>query len=409
MAERSGPSRVIALILVGLGVFLLAVAILVPVYSKGKLAKTPLDLEVTTIAEGTGKVLDAKSLTDQEPGPKVDEDVPIIAQRYVTTEDPSNADDITVQAGQTVRRTDKQGDTGLLTASVDRVTMDRKSSMPTNDPVGTVQTSADAPALEVERDGLQYKFPFDSKQETYPYWDLNARESSPIDFVEETEINGLKVYHYSQEVGPFDLSKADPSAPTNKLQLPASAWGVEGGELPITMTRWYTNTRDLWVEPETGVVVKGQEQIHQYYARNKARPEIDVLDVSLPFNEETIEFQAQQARDGIDQLNTFARTLPIVAGIVGVIALIGGVVLGLRSGRGRDGEPVPAGGPVPPNGGDDTAAAPTEQFGRSDYADRNYGSADSDAETTEIPRDWNGASDSETTQQIPRTDPDRDR
>ncbi|EOM76347.1 hypothetical protein Rrhod_2348 [Rhodococcus rhodnii LMG 5362] len=380
--------------------FLLIIAILVPTYSKSRLSVTPLDLEVTTIATGTGSVLDATSLTDDEPGPRVDTDVPIVAQRYVTVEDPSNADIMTLQAGQTVRRTDKQGDTGLLTASVDRVTVDRNTSMPTNDPVGTIQTSEDAPAVEVERDGLQYKFPFGTEKKSYPYFDLNNRETQDVEFVEETEINGLTVYHFTQDVGPSDLSKADPTAPTNKLQLPAEAFGVEGGSIPITMTRWYTNTRDLWVEPQTGVVVKGQEQIHQYYARNQNRPEVDVLDVTLPFDEETIEFQAQQARDGMDQLNLFARTLPIVAGVLGLIALGAGVLFGLRGRGGRADEPATApAGPAGPTGPDDdaNADAPTEQFRAPEYQEY------SDDATTEIPRDW----DSDRTEQFPATDPDR--
>ncbi|MGC0365838.1 hypothetical protein ABH922_003822 [Rhodococcus sp. 27YEA15] len=336
MAERSGPSRILPCILVGLGAFLLAVAILIPSYTVGRLEKTPLDLEVTTIADGNGSVLNAASLAAGKA--QVDTNVPIVAQRYVTTQDPSNADVITVQAGQTVRRTDKQGDTGLLTATVDKVTLDRVSSLPTNDPAGTLQISSDQPATEVPRDGLQYKFPFNTEKKSYPYFDLNARATQPIDFVEETEINGLKVYHFSQTLEPVDLSKVV-DLPTNKLSLPADTWGVPGGATPITMTRWYTNVRDLWVEPKTGVVVKGQEALHQYYGRNKNSVDVEVLKVTLPFDEATIEYQVKQARDGMDKLSTFGRTVPIIAGVVGVIALLAGIFLGLRSGRGN---PPPA-------------------------------------------------------------------
>ncbi|MCW0192260.1 MAG: DUF3068 domain-containing protein [Rhodococcus sp.] len=331
MAERSGPSRILPCILVGLGAFLLAIAILIPTYTVGKLEKTPLDLEVTTVATGTGSVLNSAALLGGKA--QVDTNVPIVAQRYVTTQDPSDADIITVEAGQTVRRTDKQGDTGLLTATLDRVTLDRVSSMPTNDPVGTVQTSSDQPAEEVSRDGLQYKFPFNTEQKSYPYFDLNARATKDIDFVEETEINGLKVYHFQQTIDPVDLSKVV-NSPTNKLSLPADTWGVPGGATPITMTRWYTNVRDLWVEPKTGVVVKGQEQLHQYYGRNKDAVDVEVLKVTLPFDEATIEYQVQQARDGMDKLSLFGRTVPIVAGVLGVIALIAGTFLGLRGGKG---------------------------------------------------------------------------
>lgn len=349
MAERSGSSRILPCILVGLGAFLLAIAVLIPTYMVGKLEKTPLDLEVTTIATGNGSVLNSAALLAGKA--QVDKNVPIVAQRYVTTQEPSNADDITVQAGQTVIRTDKQGESGLLTATVDTVTLDRVSSMPTNDPVGTIQTSADQPAEEVSREGLQYKFPFNTEQQTYPYFDLNARANYDINFVEETEINGMKVYHFNQTIEPVDLSKVV-NSPTNKLTLPADTWGVPGGTTPVTMTRWYTNVRDLWVEPKTGVVIKGQEQLHQYYGRNKNSVDVDVLNVTLPFDEETIEYQIQQAQDGMDTLNLVGRTVPIVAGVLGVIALIAGIFLGVRGGKG--GTPAPAhggGGPSPSGAG----------------------------------------------------------
>ena len=116
MANRSSPSRVIPSILIGLGVFFLVVAILIPLYTVGRLEKTPLDLEITTVSTGTGSVLDSRSLAAGSA--KVDQNVPLISQRFVTTEEPSGADAVTVQAGSTLRRTDRQGDTGLLTATV---------------------------------------------------------------------------------------------------------------------------------------------------------------------------------------------------------------------------------------------------------------------------------------------------
>ncbi|MFC4604128.1 DUF3068 domain-containing protein [Rhodococcus kronopolitis] len=389
MAERSGPSRTLACILVGLGAFLLAAALLIPTYTVDKLKKTPLDLEVTTIATGNGDVLDAKALAAGKA--VVDTNVPLVAQRYVTVVDPSNADDITVQAGQTVRRTDKKGDTGLLTASVDTVTLDRVSSMPVADGTSTIQTEPDKPAKVVkDRDGLQYKFPFDAEQKAYPYFDLNSRETQDVNFVEETEINGMKVYHYNQKVAPVDLSTVVAS-PTNKLSLPAATWGVEGGDAPVTMSRWYANERDLWVDPVTGVIVKGQEKLYQYYAREADKPEVTVLKATLPFDEDTIAYQVGQAKDGADKLSLFGRTVPIAAGILGLISLIGGIYLGTRGGNGPK-TPATNAGPAT------TPVAPAN--------DPNQGYDSQDAATEMIPQqDW---TESDRTEVFPVIDPNQD-
>lgn len=367
MAERSGSRRILACILVGLGAFCLAAALLIPTYTVGKLAKTPLDLEVTTVAVGEGAdVLVAASLTSPTGAAVVDHDVPLVSQRFLTVEDPSDASKMTIQAGQTLRRTDKQGDTGLMTAVIDRVTIDRNTGMPVDDPIGSIQVESDKPAQEVSHTGLQYRFPFGTEKKSYPYFDLSARASQDIDFVEETEINGLTVYHFSQEVGPIDLSTVVPSA-TNKLTLPAAKWGVEGGETPVTMTRYYTNKRDLWVEPTTGVVVKGGEELHQYYSRNADQPEVDVLKDNIVFDENTIESQAEIAKDGMDQLSLFARTLPIILGILGVILLVVGILLGIRGGRGRQGAAAAAA--TSPSGGAGNAAAPQTRDWTKDKTD----------------------------------------
>ncbi|MGW5321689.1 DUF3068 domain-containing protein [Rhodococcus pyridinivorans] len=403
MAERSSSGRILAMILVGLGAFLLVIAILVPTYTLGKLRTTPLDLEVTTVAEGTGDILNSRQLLAGNA--QVDRDVPIVAQRFVTVEDPSNAEVMTLQAGQTVRRLDMQGDTGLVSAVVDRLTIDRKTSMPVSEEefperVSTIQVSADKPPVEIDnRAGLQYKFPFDVQQESYPYYDINARENFPIDFVGEEEINGMKVYHFSQEIGPVDLSKADPEVPTYKLSLPASTWGVGEGDEPITMTRWYNNIRDLWVDPVTGVVVKGQEQQDQYYAREADKPEVTVLNVTLPFDEETIEYQIGQAKNGQDTISLFGRTLPIILGILGVILLIVGFVLGIRGGGNR--RPATATGGPAPAGPATTTVGPAHSGGaQRDHTEDRTEVIPRQTDPNAQQRDWT----TDRTQEIPRTD-----
>ncbi|MEV6770638.1 DUF3068 domain-containing protein [Nocardia sp. NPDC051030] len=374
MALSAGTRRTVACLLVGLGAMLLVAAILIPTYTVSRLAKTPLDLEITTVATSDpskpSEVLDSKSLTG--PGSaKVDQNVQLVSQRFVTIEDPANASELTVQAGQTLRRIDKQGDTGLLTATIDRVTLDRKNGMPVDSVDGgpngsiavTVDKSGQSVMDAVQHTGLQYRFPIGTEKKNYPYFDLNARKTFDINYVDESEINNLKVYHFQQTIPATDLSTVANSA-TNKLTFPAAKWGVEG-EGDITMARWYTNTRDLWIEPETGTVIKGGEQLHLYYARQGDKPEVNALQSTLVFDENTIESQISVAKENMDKLSLYGRTLPILLGIIGAIALIAGVVIGLLGGSGNGRTPVrraaPAGGPAP-GGRDPFADAPTEQF-----------------------------------------------
>ncbi|WP_458688646.1 DUF3068 domain-containing protein [Nocardia tengchongensis] len=373
MALSAGTRRTVACVLVGLGAMLLVAAIMIPTYTVSRLAKTPLDLEITTVASNpqTGapsEVLDSKSLTSATGSAKVDQNVPLVSQRFLTVENPSDASEMTIQAGQTLRRTDKQGDTGLLTATIDRVTVDRKTGHPVDAVDGgpngaiavTVDKKGEAVMDPVQHTGLQYRFPIGTEKKTYPYFDLNTRKSYDINYVDEAEINSLKTYHFQMTAPVTDLSTVA-NSPTNKLTLPAAKWGVEG-DGDITMPRFYTNVRDLWIEPDTGTVIKGQEQIHLYYARSGDKPEVTALKATLVFDEPTIESQISVAKENIDKLSLYGRTLPIIFGVLGLLFLIAGIVLGLlgKNGNGQPPfrrAPAPAGGPTP--GGFD---APTQQI-----------------------------------------------
>ncbi|MFC4123738.1 DUF3068 domain-containing protein [Nocardia rhizosphaerae] len=385
MALSAGTRRTVACVLVGLGAALLVAALMIPTYTVSKVAKTPLDLEITTIAQNQpgedSLVLDSKSLTTGDGPAVVNTDVPLISQRFLTVEEPSDADQMTVQAGSTLRRTDVQGDTGLLTANVDRVTIDRVDGMPVDtEPNGsiavTVNQEGGSVMEPVQHTGLGYRFPIGTEKKTYPYFDINVRKAFDAKFIEETEINSTKVYHFQMTV-PVTSTWDVVQSPTNRLTLPAGKWGVTDvpADEPVTMTRYYTNVRDLWIEPQTGTVVKGGESIHLFYARAADKPEVTALKSHIVFNEETVESQLAVAKENIDKLSLFGRIVPIVLGVLGVLALIAGLFLGLRGGsssahagpRGNRPTPAPAAAPNDAGsswGGDD---APTTQFTRGDY------------------------------------------
>ncbi|WP_188829268.1 DUF3068 domain-containing protein [Nocardia camponoti] len=334
----SNVRRTIACILIGLGALLLAAAVMIPTYTVSKVAKTPLNLRITTVAKSVpgeeSLVLDSRSLASPDGAARIDKNVPIVSQRFLTVEEPSGADEMTVQAGQTLRRDDRDGDTGLLTASVDRVTIDRVTGAPiAASPNGSIAVTVDKSGASVldesHREGLQYRFPIGTERKSYPYFDLNARKTYPIDYVDESEINGVPVYHFRQTIPVTNINDVVPS-PTNKLTLPAAKWGLEG-DAPVTMTRFYTNTRDVWVEPRTGAVLKGGESLHLFYGRSADKVDVTALKTHVVFDEETINAQMDVTNESLRKLDVFGIYVPVALGILGLLSLIAGLILGFRS------------------------------------------------------------------------------
>jgi type IV secretory pathway VirB10-like protein len=94
------------------------------------------------------------------------------------------------------------------------------------------------------------------------------------------------------------------------------------------MTRYYAAQRTFWVDPESGTIVKEQERANHYYARDALKPEVTLVDYKITSNEETVEAQVNTARNERDRLALWSRVLPITFTAAGVIALIGGLLLG---------------------------------------------------------------------------------
>ena len=94
------------------------------------------------------------------------------------------------------------------------------------------------------------------------------------------------------------------------------------------MTRYYAAQRTFWVDPVSGTIVKKKEHGYHYYAREPLKPEVTFVDYTVTSNEETVESQVASARDERDRLALWGRILPITFTAIGLVALVGGALLG---------------------------------------------------------------------------------
>jgi hypothetical protein len=295
-------------------------------------------------------------------------------------ESPSNADVVTLQVGTTVRRSDQQQDNGLLLAMVDTVTVNRSTALAVSsdtNPGGSVQKPR---AIEEENpptnialphEGLAYRFPFDTEKKTYPVFDPIAQKAYDANYSGEEDVNGLTAYKFTQNVGfdadgelvePVKYASLYDDDADSQVTARAALWGFEGDpEEMITMTRYYAAQRTFWVDPVSGTIVKESDRGFHYYAREATKPEVTFVDYTVTSNEETVEAQVAVAQDERDRVSLWGRILPITFTALGLVALVGGALLGsfsLRTEslidpglddtgnrffgkRGDDGEPVP--------------------------------------------------------------------
>lgn len=348
--NRAVALRIAACGLMGLGAALLIAALLLSTYTRGKVAKIPLDVDTTLVSDGTGTAFDPASLSGERF--VVDRDVPLALQQQISVEAPSNADVVTLQVGSTLRRTDQQQDKGLLLAMVDTVTLDRSTAMAVSsesNPGGAVQKPRamedDQPptSIALPHEGLTYRFPFDTEKKTYPLFDPIAQKAYDANYDGEEDVNGLTTYRFTQNVGydsdgklvePVKYSSLYENDEDSQVTARAAQWGVPGEpEEPVTMSRYYAAQRTMWVDPVSGTIVKADEHSYHYYARDALKPEVTFADYKVTSTEDTVESQVASARTERDRVSLWGRILPITFTAVGLVALVGGALLGSFSMR----------------------------------------------------------------------------
>lgn len=408
--------RILSSVAIVLGVAMLVFAIALPTYVVPKGKVLPLDLVSTTGTPKTpGNLLDSGALAAGKPvgnnkdkpeckgdNPQVscfiNKDLEMQSQRFTTAQEPSDKEVVTLEAGQTLFRTDKEEPKNLISASIDHVTLDRKTQMPVPDPTSSIELNA--PALdaaanegkdeEVEasvapftRPGITYQFPMGTDRKSYDYFDMQILKTQPIDYVGEEEQDGEKVYRFEQTVPPTELypalrerleadgelSKGDKGTlAALRLKFPAKVWGIDPADIKkkdgaqdekadekkdgeedkdgdkedlgpeVELSRYYTVHRVLRVQPDTGVIVNGSEEVFQYYAQDDEEAQ-QILEnkeeeiknptrtaVYFPgaWDDESREAQMKKASDGLEKMKLMGTILPWILGVVGLILLVVG-------------------------------------------------------------------------------------
>lgn len=402
--------KVISYIAILLGAALLVFAIALPTYVVPKGKVLPLDVVSTTpTEEKKGDLLDSAALAAERPvkgkenAPEckakdkpvscfIAVGVPLKSQRFTVAQEPSDKKKVTLEVGNTLVRTDMKEPHNLLSATIDRVTLDRETQMPVPEPISTFDPTPPSAGKKKDgdnvpafaRDGIQYQWPMGTDRKSYDYFDVQILKSQPIDFVKEEEMSGEKTYLFQQEVKPTaiepnlrkylesdgELSESDKATLSPlKLKFPAKKWGLTPEEVPgwhpqgshggegnsqedpdatsdegpdVEMTRYYTVNRRINVEPETGVIVNGSEDVWMFYARDDKEaqkiatedrdeelknPKRTAMYFPGEWNDEARANQMFKAKEGLSTLKMMGTILPWTLGIAGLLLLVVGFML----------------------------------------------------------------------------------
>jgi hypothetical protein len=315
--------RVWGAILLGLGVFLVAAAAMTKFYVADQLQVVPKDQYVETNAPGTGTYLDTTTLSDKRSD--------LVAHRVVKGDVAASNDTTGVWD---VLLSISTGDGAFVTASLDRVAFDRKS-------LQSVHCCGEAvDSQPVRHDGVSYNFPFNTPKKDVLFWDVSSKKAYPAHYMTSAKIQGLTTYKFVQPI---------PTQQIGTVEVPGSLVGESAASFQAPLS--YSNTRTVWVEPRTGVIVKGTEQTRTTLQNSSGEDRVTALEATLTFDDATQRSQAKLAKDNIKKINLVRWVLPLVALVLGLAFAAVGVLL-LRAADPPDasagdqpGAAVPPGGP----------------------------------------------------------------
>jgi hypothetical protein len=291
--------------LVGVGVFVLALGVLVPTVATPALLKAPAEIDLETHSRSAAQKLN--STTGQMDSITVDLTRKIgthTVKGKVAGSDSVAAYDELLELKQVNADGSLPPSLGAdgkyqgLKAGKSVVAFDRKSGKGVHKYGDTWNTT-----------GQTVKFPFGTEKKTYQYFDQTSGRAWPVSFVRTTKVKGLDVYEFHGTIPQTSLGQ----------------YGVLTG----TDTLYSNSGRTVLVEPVTGSIVSSttSPQTSIQFPNGTVTPAL-LVDELVP-TDATVSERVSYAKDKKASANLLHRA-PWVLGLLGLLLIGGGVLVDRR-------------------------------------------------------------------------------
>jgi len=329
--------RFVGALLVGLGAVFAVLAIGLPLYVAPSVTKLPYDMvncPEATKPQPSGcqkpSVVEAKQATYLQL--KADGDNLIAA---INTGDLRSTTEVVPQAELTAKEqaaghlTDNsviwdvyssaiRVDNGeTISGSSTELALDRVSGAAVDWQGQWISETAKTKDTSIRYSEQVYKFPFNTEQRDYKYFDSDLRMALPIKYSGVEDIGGVQTYHFVQQIPDTDIKE---SADNIGVLLGKFVPAAKSGKI------FYRNTREVWVEPVTGAFLKVREQQFKELRPDVGSP-VTLLKADFAYTAESTANAVKSAQDNGFKLSLVKLYLPLGAGALALVCLFSGVLL----------------------------------------------------------------------------------
>lgn len=301
--------RNIGLVLAGLGAFLIVLAVVLPTWIVGQVVKFPRnEYQTATLAASNASYFSVTSLTEKtgvamEATYTIKGDGPAGTSSTAVWNEYSYVYDLTNhQAVQEMTR---------------RFAFDRK----TGELAMCCGANVNGDSSVQQRGLVGYVFPIGTKKQTYQVFDTTLNKPVPFPFAGTATVHGVETYKFTEDVAPVQVATQT---------VPGSLVGMSAAS--VTLPEFYELHLIYYVDPVTGALINVQEhQTMTLRTPSTGAQALVLFDANLKVTPASLTAIVKLDTNGRNELTLLKVILPLVLGIVGLIALVTGLLLG----RGR--------------------------------------------------------------------------
>ena len=326
MRRHASP---LALVLLGLGVFLLVLAPMLAYYVEPRAKRNPTDINVTSLFKGKGKYFDQQELKTKK-DQKLTVTRRVLGNVAASEKSGKAVWDVsqTIDNPKTVKLDDPRKSFQWTT---ERWVTDRKTNLP-------VRCCKAKPSAGKNFSGEAYlKWPFDVEKRDYTWWDSTLGGEVPLHYKGKAKVHGYEGLRFS---GTVKAKRAGSrQVPGMLVDRPKSG--------QVFAEQWYSNSGlDFVVDERTGRILYAATGPRMTLrAPGGKEDKVTLLESDkLAFTSKTQQEAVDFAKDDNDRLKMVGGTAPVGAVVAGGLCAVAGAVLVVRGRRPRGGEQTPAAG-----------------------------------------------------------------
>lgn len=322
--------RIVSYVLIGLGVFGVALGLLLRFYVYPRFAKLPLDVDTIAVTQGSGVTSVVIDTVDGVPTPEIHDNLSLTSTTRVTGDltQPEVVDGGDVAVWIEATRTVDDGSGILISASVRSLCIDRHTGEAVAPCEGQYVEEEQGKRVTadpgtVQQPGLSFKFPFGTEQRSYQVYDTSLKRTVEARFDGADNVKGVDVYRFVAETKPTKVGEQ---------QVPGSLIGADADS--VLVGQYYQDRRTMWVEPATGVMIAVEDKGKQELLAPGQRPGegTTVYDGTMNLSERTVEDNVREAKNNTGRL-ALLTFWPIVLWIVGGVLVVVAIPLLVVRGR----------------------------------------------------------------------------